>query len=529
MSNAEQATRARERTSHARDYSPGFFVKLTLMALIDALGAYGLLACWQEGATGIFCALLAILIAANYVYFSKRALAAKYIFPGLTFLLVFQIFVVVYTGYVSFTNYGDGHNSTKQAAIDALLQQNERRVEGSQAYPLVVVERDGDLGFAIIADGEVRVGSSDQPFEVVKAELDETDPTKVSSIDGWAILSFSDIVSKQSDIMALRVPISDEAADGSVRTADARVGYVYLPFLRYDPDEDVMVDTMTDVTYYPNGHGQFQSDEGQTLSVGWRVGVGMENYLMAFSDSRYAKPFFAVLAWTTVYSFASVALCFLVGLFLATILNDPRIKGRRVLRVLLIFPYAIPGFLGALIWTGLLNRGFGFVNQVLLGGAHVGWLTDPWLAKVSVILVSLWLGFPYMFLICTGALQSLPADVMEAAKIDGASRMQAWRGITLPLVFISTAPLLISSFAFNFNNFNLIYMLTGGGPRFPDASVPVGQTDILISMVYSVSGLDGSAQKNYGLASALSIVIFIIVGTVSAIAFRQTRKLEEMI
>ena len=97
----------------------------------------------------------------------------------------------------------------------------------------------------------------------------------------------------------------------------------------------------------------------------------------------------------------------------------------------------------------------------------------------------------------------------------------------MPLLLVATAPLLISSFAFNFNNFTLIYMLTGGGPQFEDASVPLGHTDILISMVYSVSGVDGSAPKNFGLASALSIVIFLIVGTISAIAFRQTRKLEE--
>ncbi len=146
--------------------------------------------------------------------------------------------------------------------------------------------------------------------------------------------------------------------------------------------------------------------------------------------------------------------------------------------------------------------------------------------------MNLWLGFPpYMFLICTGALQSLPGDVYEAARIDGAGKWRTWRSITMPLLLVATAPLLISSFAFNFNNFTLIKMLTGGGPRFDDASVPLGgHTDILISMVYNVSGLDGSAPRDYGLASALSIVIFVVVGgVISAVAFRQTRKLEEMV
>ncbi|WP_418606187.1 ABC transporter permease subunit [Georgenia sp. SUBG003] len=233
----------------------------------------------------------------------------------------------------------------------------------------------------------------------------------------------------------------------------------------------------------------------------WKVFVGLENFATAFGDTRYSGPFLQVLLWTLAFSVLSVVTTFLLGLFLAMVFNDERVRGRKIYRTLLILPYAFPGFLAALLWSGLLNRRFGFVNSVLLGGAEIPWLTDPWLAKLSVIGVNLWLGFPYMFLICTGALQSIPKDVLEAAKIDGASRFRTWRSVVLPLLMVSTAPLLISSFAFNFN-FNLIYMLTGGGPRMADASVPIGHTDILISMVYSISGLDGTADKNYGLASA---------------------------
>ncbi|MBM7331913.1 ABC transporter permease subunit, partial [Agrobacterium sp. S2] len=151
------------------------------------------------------------------------------------------------------------------------------------------------------------------------------------------------------------------------------------------------------------------------------------------------------------FAFGSVATTFLLGLFLAVVFNDVRLRGRKIYRTLLILPYAIPGFLGALLWAGMLNRKFGFINEVILGGASIGWLTDPVLAKLAVLGVNLWLGFPYMFLICTGALQSLPGDVMEAAKIDGASPWRAFRSVTMPLLLVSTTPLLISSFAFNFN------------------------------------------------------------------------------
>ncbi|MBD5787956.1 ABC transporter permease subunit [Cellulosimicrobium terreum] len=516
----------RRDSSHARNYGPGFFAKLALMAVVDALGVYVVWSAWTAGSYGVLAASLALLVAANWVYFSRRALPLKYILPGLAFLLVYQIFVVAYTGYVAFTNYGTGHNGTKEQAIEALLVQNERRVEGSLSLPLTVVEDGDTLGFAVVgADGTVEAGTAEQPLSV---QDDATvDDGRATAVPGFTVVDRQEILQRQDEVTDLRVPVSEDPEDGSIRTTDARTGYVYTSVLEYDAASDTMTDTSTGTTYTPNDDGQFEAADGTTLAVGWRVPVGFANFSTAFSDSRYAEPFVKILAWTFVFAIGSVVTTFLLGLFLAIVFNDTRLRGRRFYRTLMILPYAIPGFLAALLWSGMLNTRFGYINQVLLGGAEIPWLTDPFLAKLSVLAVNLWLGFPYMFLICTGALQSLPSDVMEAAKIDGAGRWRTWRSITLPLLLVATAPLLISSFAFNFNNFTLIYMLTGGGPRFADASVPLGHTDILISMVYSVSGVDGSASKDFGLASALSIVIFVIVGTISALAFRSTRKLEE--
>ncbi|HEY0217192.1 MAG TPA: ABC transporter permease subunit [Cellulomonas sp.] len=513
--------------SHARDVRPGFVVKLAVVAVIDALGVYGVLAAWGQGSWGILASMVALLLVTNVVYFSRRALPLKYILPGLAFLLVFQVYVIAYTGYVAFTNYGDGHNSTQQHAVEALLVQNERRVEGSEAYPLTVLTSGDDLAFALVdPDGDVRVGTADQPLS--DADDAQVADGRVTEVPGYQVLDYQQVLERQQEVTDLRVPLSDDPEDGSIRTQDARTGYTYRSALEYDDAADTMTDTTTGTVYVPNDRGQFEAPDGSTLAVGWRVTVGFENFTTAFTDSRYASPFFSILVWTFAFAILSVGSTFLLGLLLAMIFNDTRLRGRKVYRTLLILPYAIPGFLAALLWSGLLNRRYGFFNSVLLGGADIGWLTDPWLAKLSVIGVNLWLGFPYMFLICTGALQSLPGDVLEAAKIDGAGRWRTWRSVILPLLLVSTAPLLISSFAFNFNNFTLIYMLTGGGPQFADASVPLGHTDILISMVYSVAGIDGSAPKNYGLASALSIVIFVIVGTISALAFRRTRRLEEL-
>ncbi|WP_136519670.1 ABC transporter permease subunit [Cellulomonas telluris] len=514
-------------TPHASGTVGGLVAKLVLMAVVNAFGVFAILAAWNEESYGILAAMVALLVAADWVYFSRRTLPLKYVLPGLAFLLVFQVYVVAYTGWVAFTNYGDGHNSTKEHAIEALLVQNERRVEGSATYPITVLERDGELGFAVVdEDGDVRVGTAEEPLAPVDGAT--LDGGTVTAVPGAELLDRRQVLERQDEVTTLRVPFSDDPEDGSIRTQDARTGYVSTSTLEHDAEADTMTDVTTGTVYSPSDDGWFVSPDGERLNVGWRVAVGFDNFSTAFGDSRYAGPFLKILAWTFAFAILSVVTTFLLGLFLAITFNDTRLGGRRIYRTLLIFPYAIPGFLAALLWSGMLNRSYGFVNQVLLGGADVPWLTDPWLAKLSVLLVNLWLGFPYMFLICTGALQSLPGDVMEAAKVDGAGRWRTWRSVTLPLLLVATTPLLISSFAFNFNNFTLIYMLTNGGPRFADASVPLGHTDILISMVYSVSGLDGTAAKNYGLASALSIVIFAIVATISAITFKRTKQFEEI-
>ncbi|TQL03841.1 ABC transporter permease subunit [Cellulomonas sp. SLBN-39] len=512
-------------TPHARRRpSPGFFVKLALVATVDALGVYGVLAAAAVASWGIVTFLVLALVVVNWAYFSPRALPAKYLVPGLVLLLVYQIFTMAYTGWVAFTNYGDGHNSTKQDAIASIAEQNETRVEGSPTLPLSVVERDGELGFAVVQEGVVEVGTAQQPL--APAPDANVEAGRVTAVPGWDVLQFVDVAGRQDEVTVLRVPFSDDPADGSVRTQDGSTGYVFRPTLEYDEATDTFVDTVDGTTYAPSDGGNFVSADGTVLTPGWRVGVGLDNFTRAFTDSRLSGPFVQITAWTFAFAFLSVATTFALGLFLAIVFNDGRVRGRKVYRSLLILPYAFPGFLSALVWRGMLNEKFGFVNEVLLGGAQVPWLQDPWLAKVSIVLVNLWLGFPYMFLVCTGALQSIPADTVEAARIDGAGPARILRSVTLPLLMVSVAPLLISSFAFNFNNFSLIYMLTGGGPNFVGTPVVVGHTDILISMVYSVAFESGT--KQYGLASALSILIFVVVGVVSWLGFRRTRTLEEI-
>lgn len=513
--------------AHSQDFSKGFFIKLVLMLLVDAFLVFLAMRAWAEDEMGVLIAIVLIFALVNWVYFSPsaRIIPAKYIVPGLIFLFIFQIFVVVHTAQVAFTNYGQGHVSDKEDAISALLMQNVERVADAEVMPLAVVNNGTDLGFAVVVDDEVKVGTMDDPLATV-GDAVVTDG-KIEEVPGWEIYTRDQLRADQRAVVNLRVPFTDKPEEGFVGTQDGRNGYLYRSTLDYDREADTM--TSADGTVYtPNDHGNFVSDDGKKLNVGWIVNVGAENFTTAFGDARYAKPFWAVLAWNFAFAILSVLTTFFLGLFFAIMLNNARLQGKRIYRTLMILPYAVPGFITALLFAGMLNQKYGFFNQVLFGGSMIPWLQDPWLAKLSLILVNLWMGFPYMFLVTTGALQSIPGDMLEAARIDGASKFRVWKDVTMPLLFIAVAPLLIASFAFNFNNFTLIAMLTGGGPRMSDASVPIGHTDILISMVYNISGLDGTAARNYGLASALSIVIFLIVAVISAISFKKTQSLEDI-
>lgn len=513
----------RKKDSHATSWRPGFVVKLILMALVNALGIYIIFTAFGQGSWLLGGLMVALLLFIDWVYFSKRTLALKYLTPGLVFLLVFQVFTIVYTGYIAFTNYGHQHTLDKPKAINALLLQNNfKRVEGSPQYPLMLVQKDGELGFAVIADDELQVGTAEQPLEPADGEVTDG---RIVSVDGWDSLTGADITARQQEIIQLRVPLTDDPEDGSIGTQTGTTAFQFTSSLTYDDERDAMINNDTGDIYYANDEtGFFETEEGTNLGVGWRVNVGFDNFVQGFSDSRYAQPFLSVLIWNVLFAALSVLTTFILGMVLAIVLNDERMGGRRIYRTFMLLPYAFPSFMTAFLFAGLMNARYGFFNEML--GMSIPWLTDPTMAKVSVILVNLWMGFPYMFLIVTGALQSVPGDIIEAAKIDGASTFQVWRNVTLPQLMIALTPLLISSFAFNFNNFNLIYMLNRGGPSMADASVPVGHTDILISMVYKIAGLTGEALPNYGLAAAMSLVIFLIVGSVSLYSFRKSNAFE---
>ena len=196
----------------------------------------------------------------------------------------------------------------------------------------------------------------------------------------------------------------------------------------------------------------------ETLAPGFPVSVGFENFTKIFTDPAIRGPFMIIFVWTFIWAFMSVLETFVLGLLLALNMNSPNIPMQRLLRVLLIIPYAIPPFITVKVWVGLLNPVLGILGTKW----DPGWFTDPFWAKIGILIVNLWLGFPYMFLIITGALQSIPSDIYEAARVDGAGPLYQFRRLTLPLLLVSIGPLLIGSFAFNFNNFAIIDLYNAG-------------------------------------------------------------------
>jgi arabinogalactan oligomer/maltooligosaccharide transport system permease protein len=455
----------------------------------------------------------------------------KYLLPGLLFLLVFQVFTILLTGFSSFTNYGTGHLDDKAAAINALEVRGERPVEGSADYPVVPIEQGGTVSMLVTFPegtpeaGQSFIGTNEALTPVAPADVQQT-AGKVTGVNGYTSLNLGSLSADPAlneQWTALRVPKDLTTgtflrATGVSVAKEVRAGYVY------DPETDTLTDTNTGVVYTPNDTGNFESPDGEILQPGWRVGVGFANYKDLFTNPTIRDRFFPITVWTFFFAFMTVFTTFSLGLLLAIIMNDRRMRGQKYYRVLLILPYAMPIFLTAPLWRGMLNTDFGLINQ-MLPGDPINWLGEANLARLSVLFVNLWIAYPYFFLVCSGALTAIPGDLKEAAFVDGASGSHAFRTVVLPLLMISVAPLLIASFTFNFNNYVLIEMLTGGGP-FPGQISDGGQTDLLINWTYRMAF--NQTNQRLGLAAAISLVIFVVVGSISAWSFRFTKKLEEI-
>ncbi len=254
------------------------------------------------------------------------------------------------------------------------------------------------------------------------------------------------------------------------------------------------------------------------------------------NGTQFSIVFGQILLWTLIRAFFATFTNYFLGMVVAIIINKKGIKLKKLRRTILITTIAVPQFVSLLLMSKVLNYDTGALNAVLrnLGiiSENIRWLNDGMIVKIVIIVVNMWIGIPYTMLMCTGILMNIPDDLYESAKIDGASPYKMYMKITLPYMLFVTTPYLISSFVGNINNFNVIYLLSGGGPVFASvAGQPItanvfgaGQSDLLITWLYKMTM--GQVEKDYGAGAAIGIVVFVIVSFFSLITYSRSKSIQ---
>lgn len=281
---------------------------------------------------------------------------------------------------------------------------------------------------------------------------------------------------------------------------------ILVAFTNYDGAHD---------GYYSNLFTWVGLDNFNTM-LNWNVSAG------AGSVQSYAATFGEVLAWTLIWAFFATFSNYFLGMFVAMAINKKGINFKKLWRTILVLTIAIPQFISLLYVSKMFAKN-GIINGFLLS---MGWINtalpfweDPTWARITVILINIWIGIPHLMLIVTGILMNIPQDLYESARIDGANMWQQYTKITLPYMLFVTGPYLLTSFTGNMNNFNVIYLLTGGAPNNAAASSAagtVGYTDLLITWLFKITQ---GAESKYYLAAVVGILVFVVVALISLIVY----------
>lgn len=254
-----------------------------------------------------------------------------------------------------------------------------------------------------------------------------------------------------------------------------------------------------------------------TNLFGW---VGLENFknLFSFGATGLGSTFLTVLAWTLIWAFFATFLTYFCGMGVAIMINKKGIKFKKLWRTILVMTIAVPQFV-SLLYLNKMFANDGLVNTYLM---KWGWISstipfwsNPTLAKIMIIVINLWIGIPYTMLITTGLLMNIPEDLYESARIDGATGFQMFRSITLPYMLFVTGPFLLTQFTGNLNNFNVIFLLTQGGPQSMALSNNAGYTDLLVTWLYKMTIND----TNYRMAAVLGIMVFVVTAVISLVVY----------
>src|SRR5215216_2690480 len=505
-------------------------IRFIFIALFDVGATLFIRSAVNDGFLQLAVVLGVITVMVNLIFLIPAAYPYRWMALGLAFLILFTIYPIVFTVYVAFTNYGDGHLLTKEQAIP-LIEQATYLPENAKTYSWTAYKSPSNeyALWLIDPDGQTFLAKPGQEIVASKPGdpgIGEADSKGIpASIEGYKRLNglvaatdknLPNLKFGQEGSKAVQVSSPNEAAQLETR-------------YKYDPAMDTVID-QSNGDVYRNIQGTFTGQQGKTIKPGFRTTVGLKNFIDFTTSPALRGPLVQIMTWNFIFPALSVLSTFALGLAIAIMFNEKDFPLKKIIRSFLLIPYTIPGLITIIIWRGMMNSEFGIINRVLesLIGWAPHWTTEPFWAKVAVLIVNLWLGYPYFMLVSSGALQSIPSDVYEAAMIDGASGWTTFRRITLPLLLVAVGPLLIASFVFNFNNFNLIYLFIQGGPPIVGAATQAGHTDILLSYVYKLAFESGGRGVQYGLASAISIIVFLIVGTITLMQYRLTNMWEEV-
>ena len=273
--------------------------------------------------------------------------------------------------------------------------------------------------------------------------------------------------------------------------------------------------------------------EQNFFSFNW---VGMENFAEIFGGSEMGGAsmgytFANIVLWTLIWAVAATFSNYILGMVVALMINKKGIKLKKLWRTLFVMTIAVPQFVTLLLVAQMIgsseDSALNLIISMFTGQpSQFDVLTpmyDGWIARATVIIINIWIGIPYTILMTTGILMNIPEDLYESAKIDGAGPVKSFTAITLPYMLFVTTPHLITTFIGNVNNFNVIYLLTGGGPKSNNYKYGAGKTDLLITLLYKLS-VD---QKKYGLGAAIGILVFIVCATLSLITFNMTKSAKD--
>ena len=473
-----------------------------------------------------------IIIMISVAFLVPKAHMFKWMAIGLSAWLLFSIFPIVYTIYNAFTNYGDGHLISQAQAIDQIQAQTYLPETGkayqwiayrstTNEYLLWLKDSEGNTKLVTQVDVE---GDHEIPLVTGENGIGEIDADGAPvTIEGYTRLNR---ILASTDKNLTNIKFGDP--ENTIQVRSPSEAAELLPLYAYDAETNTFTNQLNG-TVYKDLEGTYTSDNKEQLKPGYTAVVGMKNFIQFVNSPGLRGPLVTIVIWNFLFASFSLLLTFSVGLLISIIYGDPKFKGKKILRSLLLIPYTIPSLITILIWRGMFNPDLGVINRIIESIFNVSprWFTQPWLARIALLVVNTWLGYPYWMLVTSGALQSIPHDIYEAAEIDGASGWQQFRSITLPLLLVSVGPLMISSFIFNFNNFNLIYAFINGGPPIPTATTQAGYTDIIISYVYNLAFASGRGVQ-YGYASAISLVLFMLIAVMSLLQFKFTNMWEEV-